>query len=101
FFAPLHLLSFPTRRSSDLVCPIRYSHVLPLNLKVITKFTDTVSVLVFHGFGIDFKGSRSIVSRTSAEEKQFDHLDAFWFEFLHRSEEHTSELQSRENLVCR
>src|SRR5690606_39759006 len=30
-----------------------------------------------------------------------DSQDCFWFHSFSRSEEHTSELQSRENLVCR
>src|SRR5690606_41982287 len=79
YVAPLHLHSFPTRRSSDLsvsalercgagVCP----HLEPANLS---------------------GGQRGF------PEAAYAHLGRWRDRF--RSEEHTSELQSRENLVCR
>src|SRR5690606_41463682 len=82
---PLH--SFPTRRSSDLVSPlaptvfkasfrrITSSYAKPSSMRIATFLVLAVSTL--------------LISMLRAG-------DAFT-----RSEEHTSELQSRENLVCR
>src|SRR5690606_42122239 len=77
-----HLDSFPTRRSSDLAFKIR--------MTIFTKrLPDCVRVVV-------------ISRRLRQQENVFVRLG--WSipnTFLLRSEEHTSELQSRENLVCR
>src|SRR5207302_10576591 len=83
------LHSFPTRRSSDLE-DIR------------------------HGkrFQFDFVGAAICLHETVANHSEGGHLRAFILiersavtpynlTWLRRSEEHTSELQSRENLVCR
>src|SRR5690606_39659801 len=94
---PRHLHSFPTRRSSDL----EYLREL-LNL-LVTKIDGNKEALDGHRF-LDWP---------SSENKQAIHaglqalmvmaLDAGaeLSRVLGRSEEHTSELQSRENLVCR
>src|SRR5690606_42109439 len=82
----LVLHSFPTRRSSDLSARIIFKHILPNTIGTIVVSTTllmgggilTEAALSFLGFGIQLPN----VS-------------------LGRSEEHTSELQSRENLVCR
>src|SRR5690606_41265728 len=68
---PRHLHSFPTRRSSDLAEQTRHAAGERLD-------------------DIEVRGGR--VHR---------HAGAAAAQLIERSEEHTSELQSRENLVCR
>src|SRR5690606_39506604 len=84
----LYLHSFPTRRSSDLLAAmvlvnnsliIMWSMVGPMTIVAIFPF---FVLKVFSG-EIDGPETNSFVAGSS------------------RSEEHTSELQSRENLVCR
>src|SRR5690606_42089382 len=75
--APRGLHSFPTRRSSDLV-EQPAGHVAGVRQR-----------LAFRGWDEQRPG-QPCCGRTPALEKGFP-----------RSEEHTSELQSRENLVCR
>src|SRR5690606_41736744 len=83
--APRLLLSFPTRRSSDLQFGLR---------------------LAQHELGYEVGGARAFVEH-AADERRERHLDLVARRELDhrggglRSEEHTSELQSRENLVCR
>src|SRR5690606_42111506 len=78
------LHSFPTRRSSDLHVIITYMLVK----QSVDQFLLTQSC-VYAGIYVNLTNKRmSIVGLL------FDQLGA-------RSEEHTSELQSRENLVCR
>src|SRR5690606_40698083 len=78
-----HLRSFPTRRSSDLVS---MAPSTPPRLEIASNSFSTAS------------STRSVSSSMMNEP---------WFGFSFfatpwpRSEEHTSELQSRENLVCR
>src|SRR5699024_11279243 len=94
-FFPAHrvLHSFPTRRSSDLVESMLLRHHRPkiqqyetCSLIVATVFTVTQSTVRFGEvqllFGEDF-------------------LVSIWRNTPLRSEEHTSELQSRFDLVCR
>src|SRR5690606_41541899 len=91
---PHYLPSFPTRRSSDLAGAVR--HVLAL--LVITHATAHVS----EGLrGIERTASHDVdvAADCVAIEIGRDRLDDF--DDRDRSEEHTSELQSRENLVCR
>src|SRR5438477_8961863 len=73
------LLSFPTRRSSDLRAgEIDDEQIAPaVVVHVLGEAAEGVAVAV----GIDLRG--------------------FFGELVHRSEEHTSELQSHVNLVCR
>src|SRR5206468_12967152 len=76
----LSVHSFPTRRSSDLVGP-RITHVREL-------------------VGARHVQQLEIRERRLAGEAPVD--DAVGaIQVLHRSEEHTSELQSRSDLVCR
>src|SRR5207302_2785064 len=82
----LSLHSFPTRRSSDLVL-------------------HATSRLV-HGSPRDRCGHRAARARFERpslrnREKEFHAAGRSIAVRGHRSEEHTSELQSRENLVCR
>src|SRR5690606_39449001 len=90
-YAPLRdLPSFPTRRSSDLI----YQAV----------------VKRFEQGGSDVLGQLRLSARQYPEPLRswmLDLTDQVWSMLLQdvqqqiRSEEHTSELQSRENLVCR
>src|SRR5690606_41684477 len=88
------LHSFPTRRSSDLPFMGSYT-VPPVNL---------ISILWVLEAGLkgEFDGGENVgrlgQARASeiAQRQAHDVVDAD-----DRSEEHTSELQSRENLVCR
>src|SRR5690606_41531537 len=89
----LALHSFPTRRSSDLLSwgatkPHRFSSAIHKNC--ITGTSLKIVPRLRFNFGIALQTERSISSD--------------FLLLLHhrpRSEEHTSELQSRENLVCR
>src|SRR5690606_41891408 len=88
---PLDLHSFPTRRSSDLsvssnttvsVTAPTASDGGALKVKKGLSVWDAVAILVGVVVGIGIFGFPPLVAQN-------------------RSEEHTSELQSRENLVCR
>src|SRR5690606_39824818 len=87
-FAYLH--SFPTRRSSDLI-----------------KASSYFSGDAFREYGFDWafvaamgRLSLSLVPNRFSDE-QIASFRASVVEAAQRSEEHTSELQSRENIVCR
>src|SRR5690606_39623886 len=89
--AHLDLHSFPTRRSSDLMKLSQFKFNLPESLiaNEPTENRDESRLMV-----LDRKTGK-------IEHKIFkDVLDYFDDKDV-RSEEHTSELQSRENLVCR
>src|SRR5690606_41545894 len=79
-FRELH--SFPTRRSSDLI----YPWILMGIYKIGERF-----------WPVSLYSTFLQVSRSS---RQYQFLMLFLVMTI-RSEEHTSELQSRENLVCR
>src|SRR5690606_40915796 len=79
------LPSFPTRRSSDLPPT---EHLRPA----------LQQLAVVHGHG-DAAPERVRVLVDGREARREQHAGGV--EARHRSEEHTSELQSRENLVCR
>src|SRR5690606_41928606 len=94
---PLHLHSFPTRRSSDL--GVRYdrhnmfgSHVSP-RAYLVWAANERWTV----------KGGISTGYKTPRPDQLFPGVTGFGGQGVNpmRSEEHTSELQSRENLVCR
>src|SRR5690606_39797909 len=93
---PRSLHSFPTRRSSDLI------------------FVDSAGTHAYHiGEPPDRRAQNSALKRgysmcdlrarkvTVSDFTDFHYILAMDYENLARSEEHTSELQSRENLVCR
>src|SRR5690606_41267919 len=92
---PLH--SFPTRRSSDLLNPADAptANNLALLLKQQNRFSEAAGVLATALSAspdvADLHYNLAVIS----ELYLLDLPSAL------RSEEHTSELQSRENLVCR
>src|SRR5690606_40062200 len=101
FFSGISVVlhSFPTRRSSDLLscgCPVSldtpFTMVLPRLL-----FTKSKIPSMFSSFGDCY---RIIRLRYKKCLNGFS-IKALNFQQSVRSEEHTSELQSRENLVCR
>src|SRR5207302_8879330 len=88
------LHSFPTRRSSDLTMrtAVRCPPAVFMRARFVTcsmSFNDTRMP------------ETSIIIRTYNEEKHLPELIEVSGIRVSRSEEHTSELQSRENLVCR
>src|SRR5690606_41203368 len=97
----LALHSFPTRRSSDLAGVLALTKCLALELApyvqvnaLLPGFTLTQDVI--ERFGLhDLEARRRLV-----ESIPLGRL-ADVEDIAKRSEEHTSELQSRENLVCR
>src|SRR5690606_41798888 len=83
------IISFPTRRSSDLICS--WAAVKdPGGQVAVTAITDDRDDdgVAYLGVEAQCRG-HGTTGRHPAEDALF------------RSEEHTSELQSRENLVCR
>src|SRR5206468_12337034 len=96
----LHLHSFPTRRSSDLAfavgCELYLGRKITrphLPRRVRKWRVSPLAVLVFVavgavGFLVSFGGIANLIAYYQSPEN-------------YRSEEHTSELQSRSDLVCR
>src|SRR5690606_41998894 len=95
------LHSFPTRRSSDLldVCPILadFSQLQALPPSIARKHKTGFFSRLDH-WKLRARRGRAFVAplqHPPLSRRRFDYRGGF------RSEEHTSELQSRENLVCR
>src|SRR5690606_41644064 len=89
------LHSFPTRRSSDL----GYSEVI--NSQITLGPKDIGEIRIFTP-----GGARVFLGADDSRQANELSYDTTFFKFagnyfIGRSEEHTSELQSRENLVCR
>src|SRR5690606_40859088 len=98
--APARLCPFPTRRSSDLRAELlRIGNAPGVRVEdVVAAISDDRLV----GFAGD--AERHFIARAACGAERFGHAllgkrEAKAGDF--RSEEHTSELQSRENLVCR
>src|SRR5690606_41845497 len=92
---PRDLPSFPTRRSSDLDISLSCSPCRFAFHRAVT----LASSSAVGGVAASFSSSSSTASSTCRSV-----TSAGWIavmENVSRSEEHTSELQSRENLVCR
>src|SRR5690606_41508243 len=92
---PLDLPSFPTRRSSDLILEcIQQEPELGAGLFLIN--TQDTEHFLLHLLIVDTDGTAAQLSAVK------NHIvGARQRRSRVRSEEHTSELQSRENLVCR
>src|SRR5690606_41162795 len=90
--SPLHLHSFPTRRSSDLVHPRRRAQ--PYRALSFPRRR--------HGreTAVPVRSPLAPPARPAADRGVLVHQPSTAGSAA-RSEEHTSELQSRENLVCR
>src|SRR5690606_41577577 len=96
--APLDLASFPTRRSSDLLYRAEVE-VLIRRRKGELKAEELFQLAVLRwDLAKDTDGAFEAL--LSAARLVRDDGHGLMFHYL-RSEEHTSELQSRENLVCR
>src|SRR5690606_42029000 len=81
---------FPTRRSSDLSSIASIAGMLgAILVGAVTGNADAVPGIIAMGQGVAMQQQ---INFTRMEEHEADRV---------RSEEHTSELQSRENLVCR
>src|SRR5690606_41477319 len=93
------LSAFPTRRSSDLaqfcIDEIFQPKHAELSLSLRTKLLETSMKKWISALAI--AASALPLSAASAADSYPDHA----ITWIVRSEEHTSELQSRENLVCR
>src|SRR5690606_41981081 len=95
------LLCFPTRRSSDLTVHWTYRDhhgriigavwVEPVDCPGCGHTLDVGRAQLASGMA---RWAQRYASQQPVEER-------YAYEFEERSEEHTSELQSRENLVCR
>src|SRR5690606_41835366 len=98
--AVLALPSFPTRRSSDLILIIGWFALMqtPFDLAVVAALLAVVgyslndTIIIFDRIRERFEATRKLEPRVVLDQSINQTL---------RSEEHTSELQSRENLVCR
>src|SRR5690606_41746609 len=93
------LHSFPTRRSSDLLILNRRgfgtSNYQDRKLLVFIELIEMLELAI--ASPIDYEKTDKLFSQHTEQMFAFQKLI---FE-MSRSEEHTSELQSRENLVCR
>src|SRR5690606_41829782 len=94
--AHLLLHSFPTRRSSDLGiwATFFYINILDDIYDSIDDGLDNSKILIIQKAAED----STIMNRTNFMESNYAIHE---ITAAQRSEEHTSELQSRENLVCR
>src|SRR5207302_10173726 len=97
--SPLDLHSFPTRRSSDLqperkdILALVFRRAADgLDRQAGNRNAEVMIVFLPLGLGLHVIG---VVQDDAALLERIDVV------FVRRSEEHTSELQSRENLVCR
>src|SRR5690606_41455156 len=99
YLTSLSLHSFPTRRSSDLPHSLSYQATTLAKLPSIT--------LVREASTMDERGSpiKSLDTSGSSATPRMPCMGPAAARrkasLISRSEEHTSELQSRENLVCR
>src|SRR5207302_10231191 len=99
--SPLDLLSFPTRRSSDLVGLGQTARRLDADLLLLASAL-VLGLDVDDAVGVDVERDLDLRHATrrrwqSDQVELTEHLVVG--RHLARSEEHTSELQSRENLV--
>src|SRR5690606_39658577 len=98
---PLYRHSFPTRRSSDLVWSlINVAYLAVEERNTPPWIIESVKPIQISNVDIQYyKEVRSQFSTTEWMDLLMQSIGLNPEEF--RSEEHTSELQSRENIVCR
>src|SRR5439155_22443959 len=91
------LPSFPTRRSSDLIALVFAVLGVALGVAARAAFRkrDVIGVLLRVSMGLVFLLLAALLGTITIGEQQEDEAHG------DRSEEHTSELQSRGHLVCR
>src|SRR5204863_7573170 len=96
--SPRALHSFPTRRSSDLA-------LLARRFEAFEGIANGPRATIENGIdrlALDLAASPDAENaRTLARVRDREGVAAKWRTSLGRSEEHTSELQSRRDLVCR
>src|SRR5690606_42002270 len=92
------LLSFPTRRSSDLLAPFLPQIVVASDC--VLQLYPLVLSLIYSLVRIQRKSSMRLATSLVMPSSLSKYSNRLKIEAV-RSEEHTSELQSRENLVCR
>src|SRR5690606_41481274 len=98
---PLVLSSFPTRRSSDLAAVISCGFVLDVSMS----FPGYAALWPSLGAALVLGSGAGMLPGSARKLLSLRPLlwlggISYAFYLWHRSEEHTSELQSRENLVC-
>src|SRR5690606_40687527 len=93
-FAPRVLRSFPTRRSSDLFLVF---YAIPCEFAQVLSGMEIVQYLSRTGIQV----IRPVPYPFGTVRYDCQVVKPLYLVFQSRSEEHTSELQSRENLVCR
>src|SRR5690606_41421029 len=91
------LPSFPTRRSSDLGSAAAAVVAAVVTVTAVVPAVVTVEAAAPPRLGVD--DAAAVVAQGGRVGAVVPDVVAAVLE--HRSEEHTSELQSRENLVCR
>src|SRR5207247_9745851 len=88
----LHLPSSPTRRSSDLSSPMRFS----------LSGSSMSAACCWHTLTVENSYRCYFCKQSSYPQAVlFRRWSSFWLRWSPRSEEHTSELQSRVDFVCR
>src|SRR5690606_41446936 len=91
------------RRRSSSTSPFFFSFMTPRpprsTLFPYTTLFRSIFFVTVHGRRIGV--TRHVVGRINMQETFVEFFPGFGVDLSHRSEEHTSELQSRENLVCR
>src|SRR5690606_41760920 len=95
-----HLHSFPTRRSSDLA-PVQTDQHIIFNDSLVKERQHQKSTTFFNHLDYSILlGNRNILHNYFYFGGNYLHQNIDLNSPGIRSEEHTSELQSRENLVC-
>src|SRR5690606_40611421 len=96
-----YLHSFPTRRSSDLGEDVLYAFTPPTSGLITISITSSSSLVgLFLYQDCPTVGTCVANSASSSGNQTLSNIFVT-AGLTYRSEEHTSELQSRENLVCR
>src|SRR5205085_11214723 len=95
------LHSFPTRRSSDLLQLSGHSAFFLQEDSVDPDLLSQAAVKATHSMGVEIR-NHTAVQRMSSQNGNIEVVaEPERFFARVRSEEHTSELQSQSNLVCR